>query len=75
MEQVLKQLQDAAGRLRADRGDHNRMLIDHHNWLIEQTAAIARHDRWLAEHEAAMQRLEKLIERLARGSSSNRHEE
>jgi hypothetical protein len=34
------------------------MIVDHEEWLVEQTKAIARHEKWLAAHEAAMERIE-----------------
>jgi hypothetical protein len=58
MEQVLQQLQDAATVTAAIHERHARMIVDHEEWLVEQTKAIARHEKWLATHEAAMERIE-----------------
>ena len=58
MEQVLQQLQDAAAVTAAIQERHARMIVDHDEWLVEQTKAIARHDKWLAEQQAAIARHE-----------------
>jgi DNA-directed RNA polymerase len=71
IEPLLKQTLDTLEVTHAIQERHARMIVDHEKWLEEQTRAIARHDRWLAEHEAAMQRLEKLIEGIARGGGDN----
>ncbi len=68
---LLKQALDTLEVTDSIQERHARMIVDHEKGLEEQTRAIARHDRWLAEHEAAMQRLEKLIEGIARGGGDN----
>jgi hypothetical protein len=78
MEQVLQQLHDAAAVTAAIQERHARMIVDHDEWLVEQTKAIARHEKWFAEHEAwrveheaAIQRIEGLLEAFLRGRGSN----
>jgi hypothetical protein len=61
MEKVLQQLHDAAAVTAAIQERHARMIVDHDEWLVEQTKAIARHERWLAEQTQAIARHEEWL--------------
>ena len=65
LEQILKQLQEAAAVTAAVQERHARMLVDHEEWLESDTRAIAQHREWLQQHEAAMHGLDAKLDRIA----------
>ena len=65
MEEILKQLQEAAAVTAAVQERHARILVDHEEWLEAETRAIAQHREWLQQHEAAMHALDAKLNRIA----------
>ncbi len=65
MEEILKQLQEAAAVTAGIQERHAHMLVDHEKWLEEHTRAIAKHREFLAEHAAMMQNIDAKLDRLA----------
>lgn len=65
MEKILKQAQDALTVITAVQDRHGRMLVDHEQWLEENTRSEAKHREWLEQHESAMHELDRKLDRLA----------
>ncbi len=79
MEQLLKQVQETLAVTIAVQDRHARMLVDHQEWLEDNTKAIARHREFIQQHEALMQSIDEKLDRLAelilKGRGSNGHGE
>jgi flagellar biosynthesis GTPase FlhF len=61
---VLQQLQDTLTVTIGIQDRHARMIVDHEEWLEEQTRAIARHERWMKQHEESMQEQEATMQKI-----------
>ncbi len=64
MQQILAQLQDAMAITVAAQDRHARMIVEHQQWLEDNTRALAQHREWLQQHEAAMHALDEKLHAL-----------
>ena len=61
MAEIFKQAQDNLTVITAVQDRPGRMLVEHEQWLEENTRAEARHKEWLEEHEVTMRELDRKL--------------